>query len=270
MESSEHRMTSDSDSHAGVAAPRGAVVTEAGGVIGWAIARALAGLGYAVHLTDLDGRLAARAAAELGPPCFGSALDVRSLPACRAAASRTRRRLDSLELWVNAATLGGSGSAWELDERSRQRILDLILGGTVNGTLAALEVMRPSGKGQIINVIELGSLLPRAGYAIYSAAQHGALAFSQGALADLRSAGQREVAISCLCPTRRVAGEPQRLSPALAELIERPRPMLAVPRWRGVLTRANYLWAGSGPVSSGLASALADPARAKRGPRRRR
>jgi NAD(P)-dependent dehydrogenase (short-subunit alcohol dehydrogenase family) len=262
-------MTPQSDPRGGpdgAGATRGAVVTAAGGPIGWAIARALAALGYAVHLTDPDGRVATRAAAEIGPPSFGSALDVRSLPACRAAASRTRRRLDSLELWVNAATLGGSGSAWELDERSRQRILELILGGTINGTLAALEVMRPSGKGQVINVIELGSLLPRAGRAVYSAAQHGALAFSQGAMADLRSAGQPEVAISCLCPTGKVAGEPQRLSAALAELIDRPRPLLAIPRWRGALTRANYMWPGSGPVSSGLASALLDPAR--RRPRR--
>src|SRR5579875_1500214 len=101
------------------ARPRVAVVTEAGGPIGWGIARALADLGYAVHLTDMDGRLAARAAAELGAQCFGSALDVRSLPACRAAASRTRRRLGSLDVWVNAATMTGAVTAWELDERSR-------------------------------------------------------------------------------------------------------------------------------------------------------
>src|ERR1700751_4742673 len=156
----ESEPTSLREAPAGLATSRGAVVTEAGGPLGWGIARALAGLGYAVHLTDMDGRLAARAAAELGPPCFGSALDVRSLPACRAGASRTRRRFSSLQVWVNSAALAGSGWAWERDERSRQRVLDLGLGGTINGTLAALESRRPAGRGHVINVIELGSLLP--------------------------------------------------------------------------------------------------------------
>jgi NAD(P)-dependent dehydrogenase (short-subunit alcohol dehydrogenase family) len=238
--------------------------------MGWGIARALAGLGYAVHLTDTDGRLAARAAAELGAPCFGSALDVRSLPACRAAASRTRRRFGSLEVWVNATAVAGSSSAWELDERSRQRMLDLILGGTINGTLAALEVMRQSGKGDVINLIELSGLLPRAGQAVYAAGQHGSLAFSQGALADLRAAGLLEVDVSCLCASEKLVRQPQRLAAALVELLDHPRPLLAVPRWRGAAARIRFLWPAPGPLSSGILSALLDPPNPGRRPRRRR
>ncbi len=269
-------MTSQPEARSAQPAPeppaetRGALVTEAGGPMGWGIARALSGLGYAVHLTDMDGRLAARVAAELGPQCFGSALDVRSLPACRAAASRTRRRFGSLDLWVNVAAVAGSGSAWELDERSRQRVLDLILGGTINGTLAALEVMRPGGRGDVINVVELSGMLPRAGHAVYSAAQQGALAFSQGTLADLRAAGQREVHVSCLCPAGRQAGNPQRLGAAIRELLEHPRPVLAVPRWRGDLARASLLWPSSGALTSGLVSALVDSPRGRRRPTGRR
>jgi NAD(P)-dependent dehydrogenase (short-subunit alcohol dehydrogenase family) len=243
------------------------VVTEAGGPIGWGIARTLARLGYAVHLTDLDGRLAARAAAELGAPSFGSALDMRSLPACRAAASRTRRRLGSLELWVNAAAMAGSLPVWELDERTRQRMLDLILVGTINGTLAALEVMRRDRRGDVINVIELVRLLPLSGQAVYSAAQHGAVAFSRGVLADLRATGLREVNVSCLCLTRRLVDRSPRLDAALVDLLDHPRPVVAVPRWRGALVRASCLWP---TPRAGLASALLDPARPGRRRRRRR
>jgi len=241
----------------------GAVVTEAAGPIGWGIARTLAGLGYSVHLTDMDGRLASRAADELGAPSFGSALDARSLPACRAAASRTKRRFGSLAVWVNAGAVTGAGRAWEQDERSRQRTLDLILGGTINGTLAALEVMRPMGEGLVINVIELNRLLPQAGQAVSSAAHHGALAFSRGALADLRAAGLGQVNVSCLLATRRLVGQPERLRGALAELLDQPRPLLAIPRWRGVLVRASSLWPASERWSSGLGSALVEPARSR-------
>ncbi|HZU61052.1 MAG TPA: SDR family NAD(P)-dependent oxidoreductase [Solirubrobacteraceae bacterium] len=263
--STEDRTTSSAEpgapgSEPGDAGVRAAVVTEVGGSVGWGIAQTLAGLGYAVHVTDLDGRLAARAAAQLGDPCFGSALDVRSLPACRAAASRTRRRFGSLGVWANAAPMPESGPAWELDERSRQQVLDRVLVGTINGTLAALEVMRPTGKGDVINVIELSALVSRAGQAVYSAAQQGALAFSHGTLADLRAAGLREVNVSCLCPTRRLAGNRGRLESALVDLLEHPRPVMAVPRWRGALVRARPLWP-SGALGSGLLSALADPTR---------
>jgi NAD(P)-dependent dehydrogenase (short-subunit alcohol dehydrogenase family) len=224
--------------------PAGAVVTGVGMPVGGRIAQALAGLGYALHLTDPDDRVAARAAAELGAPAFGSALDVRSLPACRAAASRTRRRFGSLEVWINAATLTGAAPAWEVDERTRQRMLDVNLVGTMNGTLAALEVMRSTARGAVVNLIALDALLPRSGQSLYAAAQHGALAFSLGALADLQATGLRGVSVSCLCPSRRVVERGSgRLAAALAELLEDPRPVLAIPGWHGALTRARYLWA---------------------------
>jgi NAD(P)-dependent dehydrogenase (short-subunit alcohol dehydrogenase family) len=238
-----------------------AVVTEAGGQLASGIARALAGLGYAVHLTGLDGGLASRAAAELGDPCFGSALDVRSLPACRAAASRTRRRFGTLDVWVNAAAVTSSAAAWELDERTRQRMLDLILTGTINGTLAALEIMRPARAGHVINVIDPGGLRPVAGRALHSAAQHGAAAFSWGALDDLRAEGQTGVSVSCLCPTRKLAGQPQRLQATIAALLAEPRPLAAIPRWRETVIRGTWLWPGSRTFTSRLLAALADPSR---------
>src|SRR5690242_17884040 len=104
--------------------PRGgAVETGVGEEAGREIARALAARGHPVHLTDSDATRAAQAAAELGSPAFASGLDVRSVTACRAAAARTRRRVGSLEVWVNSSALPVGRPAWELDERARQRML---------------------------------------------------------------------------------------------------------------------------------------------------
>src|SRR5579884_622299 len=106
--------------------PRGgALVTGGARGLGLEIARRLVERGHHVHITDLDGALAARAAQKLGSRAFGSALDVRSFPACRAAAARTVRRTGSLEVWVNNAGVLVPGAAWKQDERTRTLMIDV-------------------------------------------------------------------------------------------------------------------------------------------------
>jgi NAD(P)-dependent dehydrogenase (short-subunit alcohol dehydrogenase family) len=232
-------------------------VTGAAGGLGIEIARRLLGRGYQVHLTDLGGELAADAGERLGPGAFGSALDVRSLPACRAAASRTIRRMGSLEVWVNNAGVMATGPAWEQDEHTRQRMLDVNALGTINGTLAALEPMRAAGRGKILNVISMAGLIAVPGQAIYSASKHAAIGFSLATLADLRLAGVSGVEISCACPdtiwTPMIEGKledpyaaasftgivmrPERVAARIVALLDHPRPVLTIPRWRGALVR---------------------------------
>jgi NAD(P)-dependent dehydrogenase (short-subunit alcohol dehydrogenase family) len=230
--------------------PRGAVVTGVGWGAGLELARTLAGRGYAVHVTDADGPLATRVAEELGPPAFGSALDVRSPAACRAAAGRTRRRTGSLEIWVNNATAPNSGLAWELDERTRQRVLEVNLVGTINGTLAALEVMRAVGRGRVINVIPLPRQLFAPGQAVFSASRQAAIAFSVGVGADLMRAGPGGVSVSCLCPTGALgekeapSSATQQLAGLLRQALDDRSPLLATPEWRARLLRLYYLWPG--------------------------
>jgi NAD(P)-dependent dehydrogenase (short-subunit alcohol dehydrogenase family) len=167
----------------------GALVTGASGGLGIEIARRLLDRGYSVHVTDVDWGRAESAAERLGRDAFASALDVRSLPACRAAASRTIRRMGSLDVWVNNAGVMATGPAWDQDERTRQQMLDVNALGTINGTLAALEPMRAGGRGGILNVISMAGLIAVPGQAIYSASKHAAIGFSLATLADLRLAG---------------------------------------------------------------------------------
>jgi NAD(P)-dependent dehydrogenase (short-subunit alcohol dehydrogenase family) len=225
----------------------GAVVTGAGQGVGLQIAQALAARGHPVHLTDLDGAWAAQAAAELGPPAFASGLDVRSLTACRAAAARTRRRVGSLQVWVNSALVPAVQPAWELDERARQRMLEIHLAGTINGTLAALEAMRLQEGGGVVNVIPLGTLLPTPGNALLAAGSQGALAFSLATGADLDREGANSVSVSCLCVGRNGV-----LAEGLYQLLDHPRPMMAMPPWRGTVIRASYLWPRLTPLGARL------------------
>jgi len=238
--------------------PRGgALVTGAGRGLGLEIARRLVERGHLVHVTDLSAELAARAAKELGPRAFASALDVRSFGACRAAASRTVRRAGSLEVWVNNAGVLVTGPAWEQDERTRALMLEVNASGTINGTLAALEPMRARGGGHIVNVVSLAGLAPAPGEAVYSASKHAAIGFSLSTLADLRLAGVEGIDISCVCPDgiwtpmlydkledpsaavsfAGVLLRPEEVAVEVEGLLDNPQPVVAIPRRRGLVAR---------------------------------
>ncbi len=250
-------MTPTQDEPSGPPSPGGALITGAARGLGLEIARRLAERGYLVHVTDVDGALASRAAAGLGPRAFGSALDVRSFPACRAAAARTVRRAGSLEVWVNNAGVLIPGPAWQQDERTRGTMLDVNATGTINGTVAALERMRPAGHGHILNVVSMAGLVAAPGYAVYTAAKHAALGFSLATMADLRLAGVSGIHISCVCPDgiwtpmlydkledpnaaasfSGVLLQPQEVAAQVMGLLDDPQPVLAIPRWRGRMLR---------------------------------
>jgi NAD(P)-dependent dehydrogenase (short-subunit alcohol dehydrogenase family) len=252
-------MTLTPDGSAGSGRPGGALVTGGARGLGLEIGRRLSARGYAVHVTDLYRSRAERAAAELGGRAFGSALDVRSFSACRAAAAGTMRHAGSLEVWVNNAGVLVPGPAWEQDEHTRALMLDVNAVGTINGTLAALEPMRAAGRGTILNVISMAGLIAVPGQAIYSASKHAAIGFSLATLADLRLAGITGIEICCACPdtiwtpmiesklsdptaAASFAGvmmRPARVAGRIVTLIDRPRPVLTIPRWRGALVRVS-------------------------------
>lgn len=234
-----------------------AVVTGAGSGLGRAIAHDLAGRGYLVQVTDLDSEAAAATAAAIGPGATAAELDVRDEAACRALAAAAAKRGGTLDLWVNNAGVLATGASWEQDETTRRAMLDVNALGTMNGTIAALEPMIAAGRGHVINVISLAGLVAAPGEVNYSASKHAALAFSLGTLFDLRRAGIDGVQVSAICPdgiwtpmledrlddpdaAGSFSGQlltVEQVAIAVGRLTERPRPLLAVPGWRGVLLR---------------------------------
>jgi NAD(P)-dependent dehydrogenase (short-subunit alcohol dehydrogenase family) len=234
-----------------------ALVTGAGRGLGVEIARALAARGLTVHLTDVDRDAAEAAARELGPPAVASALDVRDAEACRAAAALAVERDGSLDVWVNNAGILVTGHVWEHDPETRRALFEVNTLGTINGTLAALEPMRAAGRGHVVNVVSLAGLGAPPGEALYAATKHGAIAFSLGALADLRRSGFSEVHVSAVCPdgiwTPMISDKlddpdaapsfsgqllrAEEVAPKIAGLLDHPRPVLTIPRWRGAFVR---------------------------------
>jgi short-subunit dehydrogenase len=232
-----------------------AVVTGAARGLGLAIATALHRAGYAVLLTDADEMAVAAAAEPIGD--WWARLDVRYEEACRAIAARAGERAGGLAVWVNNAGVLATGPSWTHDAGTRRKIMEVNALGAMNGTLAALELMRPAGRGHVVNVVSLAGLVAAPGETVYAASKHALLAFSIGTLAELRAAGETGVHISCVCPdgiwTPMIADKlddagaavsftgtlltPERVAARVARVVERPRPVVAVPRWRGVQVR---------------------------------
>jgi len=252
-----------------------AVVTGAARGLGLAIAAELHAAGYAVYLTDVDGpsvraaaeRLGAQAAERIdasaaerpaqpvGP--YAAELDVTDEAACRAVAARAAQAPGGLAVWVNNAGILATGPSWTHDAALRRRILEVNALGAMNGTLAALEHMRAAGRGHIVNIVSLAGLIAAPGETVYSASKHALLAFSLGTLSDLRAAGVRGVHISCVCPdgmwtpmlhdkltddgaAASFTGtllRPERVARRVARIVERPRPVVSIPRWRGLQVR---------------------------------
>jgi short-subunit dehydrogenase len=235
----------------------GALVTGAGRGLGLEIARELAARGLAVQLTDVDGEAAKGGAATIGGETWSSQLDVRDRQACRVAAAETAERAESLEVWVNNAGILATGRSWEHDEDEVRRMLEVNTIGTINGTIAALEPMRQAGRGHIVNVISLAGLVAAPGEVLYSASKHGAIAFSLGTGSDLKRSGIRDIHVSCVCPdgiltpmienrlddedaVGSFSGQLLTAEEAAKEtvaVLDRPRPVTAIPRWRGAYVR---------------------------------
>ncbi len=234
-----------------------AVVTGAGGGLGRAIALELAQRGFLVHVTDVDPDAAARVATEIGAGARSAALDVRDEAACQALAGEAVTRGGALDLWVNNAGVLVTGASWTQDESTRRTMLEINALGTMNGTIAALGPMIAAGRGHVINVISLAGIVAAPGEVNYSASKHAAMAFTLGTLFDLRRSGIEGIEISAVCPDGiwtpmledklddpDAAGSfsghlltPEQVANAVGKLTEHPRPILILPRWRGLQLR---------------------------------
>ena len=225
--------------------------------MGLDIARRLVGRGYEVAVADVDEANTVAAAKELGDRAWALPLDVTDADAVKGAADQVVERSGSLDVWVNNAGILITGLAHEQDVDVFRRHLEVNYLGTVNGTLAAIERMRPSGRGSIINLISLAGLAAATGLVAYSASKHAAIAFSLGTAADLKRAGLGGITISCVCPdgvwTPMITDKlddpndalsfsgvmlmPEQVAERVEGLLDKPKPVLAIPAWRGQFAR---------------------------------
>jgi NAD(P)-dependent dehydrogenase (short-subunit alcohol dehydrogenase family) len=234
-----------------------AVITGGGRGLGRAIAAVLAERGLDVHVTDVDADAAEQAAVAIGGRAWSSPLDVRDEDACRKVAAATVERAGSIDVWVNNAGILITGHSWEQGEEVRRAMMEINATGTMNGTIAALGPMLEAGRGHVINIISLAGLVAAPGEVNYAASKHAAMAFTLGTLFDLRRAGHQDIHLSAVCPdgiwtpmledkledpdaAGSFSGQllmPEQVATEVGKLLDRPRPVLTIPRWRGAMIR---------------------------------
>ena len=182
-------MTSDQDS--GVA-----VVTGAGGAIGSAIVRTLAGQGFAVACVDRDADAAERVA-RATPQAIAFTCDVSSESSVESLASGVQTMMGNPSLLVNAAGIFYLHDLVELSGGGFDEIIGVNLRGTFLTCKAFIPQFIDQSGGTIVNVASTAGLQAGNRRAIYAASKAGVVMLTRSIAVDY---GSRGVRANCVCP----------------------------------------------------------------------
>jgi hypothetical protein len=108
--------------------------------------------------------------------------------------SQQDRPVDTL---INNAGFGLYRSFGKAPLADEVRMLDVNVRAVLTLSYAAVEAMKPRGRGEIINISSVAGYLPRASAATYAAGKAWVTAFSEGIALLLAGSGVR---VSVICP----------------------------------------------------------------------
>jgi NAD(P)-dependent dehydrogenase (short-subunit alcohol dehydrogenase family) len=224
----------------------GQVVAITGGArgIGHATARALSRQCARVAIGDLDGEIAAHAAAQLGGDAFGVGIDVTDNGAFTAFLDGVEHRLGPLDVLVNNAGIMNAGPIDAEDEALTARAVAINLEAVIHGTREAVRRMKPRRSGHIVNVSSAVSKVAGSHCATYVATKFGVAGFSEAVAIELRGTGvEMSVVRPSLVHTDLTSGfgglrgmpfiEPDDVAARIVETLQRPRFDVPVPKRLG-------------------------------------
>jgi len=174
-----------------------AVITGAAGGIGLEIARTFAEAGATVAAVDLDGNAAAKAAASLGAPALGVAMDVTSEEQVQAGMSRIIERFGRLDILVCNAGIQIISPLESLSLSDWHRVLAVHLDGAFLTTRAALTQMYGQGGGSIIYMGSVHSKEASILKGPYVTAKHGLIGLAKVVAKEGAAHGVRA---NVICP----------------------------------------------------------------------
>jgi short-subunit dehydrogenase len=164
------------------------VVTGGSSGVGRASARRFAESGYRVALVARGEEALAATAEELrrvSPHVLTFPADVTDAKVLEAVVDDVERGWGHIDVWVNAAAVAVLGRFTDIATEDFDRVVEVVLTGTVNGTRAALRSMLPRDQGRIVQV---GSAVVMHGVPLqsaYVASKHAVHGFSDSLRAEL-------------------------------------------------------------------------------------
>jgi NAD(P)-dependent dehydrogenase (short-subunit alcohol dehydrogenase family)/pimeloyl-ACP methyl ester carboxylesterase len=176
-------------------------VTGAGSGIGQATAFAFAAHGAEVVISDIDEATLKETAAEIaarGGVAHAYVLDVSDAEAVEAFAERVCAEHGVPDIVVNNAGIGQAGRFLDTPSEQFDRVLDVNLGGVVNGcrSFGRRLVGRGTG-GHIVNVSSMAAYAPLQSLSAYCTSKAATYMFSDCLRAELDAAG---VGLTTICP----------------------------------------------------------------------
>lgn len=197
------------------------VITGAGRGIGATIARHAARAGYAVALWDADHQAAQTVAADLGPQCAASEVDVTD-------AAAVERAFDLLPdvpaAVVNNAGIVRFGPLLDLSIEDWEQALRVNLTGSFIVARNAAKLMAKVGAGSIVNIASVNGLAAAPFAGAYSASKAGIVMLGQQMALEWADAGIR---VNTVAPGLIDAGmsEPIYGDPEVRELRQKRVPL---------------------------------------------
>jgi NAD(P)-dependent dehydrogenase (short-subunit alcohol dehydrogenase family) len=135
---------------------------------------------------------------EAGAEALAIETDVADVDSLRRLMEETEARFGGLHILHNNAGIGEGTSIWpEVSAERAAAIIDVNLRGVVLGTHLALEPMKRSGGGAIVNTSSGGAFVPLPPQAVYVATKAGVVHFTRSCIPLEESHGVR---VSCVCP----------------------------------------------------------------------
>lgn len=202
-----------------------AVVTGAGrrGGLGFAIVRRLAACGANVVLSDIGSpvdaatpasmvgglpemaELAAQVSNEFQVKVLTFDCDVRDSRRVDELAEFAKRRLGSLDVWVNNAGIGYiMKPLLEVSPDDWRAVIDVNLTGCFNGIQSAARIMVPQGRGG--RIVNIASQAAKSGFpfaAAYCASKHALVGLVRSVAIEL---GEHGVTVNNVCPNHVTTG----------------------------------------------------------------
>lgn len=176
-------------------------VTGAGSGIGRATALAFAAEGAEVIVSDIDDAAAKQTAAQIlhaGGVAHPYALDVADAEAVERFADGVCSEHGVPDIVVNNAGIGAAGAFLDIPAAEFDRVLDVNLGGVVNGCRAFARRLVDRGTGgHIVNVASMAAYAPLSSLSAYCTSKAAVYMFSDCLRAELDAAG---VGLTTICP----------------------------------------------------------------------
>ncbi len=182
------------------------IVTGAGRGVGLGIAKLFAEAGASVVAVDMDEKVLAAAAQEIG--AIAVTADVSDREQVDHVVAVALEETGRIDIMVNNAGILRDRRVWKLTADDWNAVLGVHLTGAFNFTQACIPSFRAQNYGRIINVTSYTGLHGNVGQANYAAAKAGIIGFTKTVAKELAIFGVTVNAISPNAETRMIASVP--------------------------------------------------------------